>query len=399
MWISRLSLRDFRSYPELDLEFSPGVTTFVADNGTGKTNIVEAIGYLAQQRSHRVAFDAPLVREGTTVATVSALVNRDQRHAAVEVTIQSKGANRARVNRSAVRLKDILGLVSCVVFAPEDLSLVRGEPAERRSWIDTLVIARNPRFSSIITDFERALKQRNALLKRLREDRDPGLEATLDIWNMAYADSAAELVFGRRRILADIVTPLQENFAYIAADARLERQGAHIAYDSRIDYSQAGSAAECRELLLSALERRRTTEIERGLTLHGPGRDDLSLMIGSHPAKGYASHGETWSLALAMQLAGWDLLSADAGSDAEQPILVLDDVFAELDTGRRSRLASRVTEAEQVFITAAVDADLPAGLEGKRIDQSTLLAGAGAGAGAEAENAAGAGADETGSTS
>ena len=377
MWISRLSLRDFRSYPELDLEFTPGITTFVADNGTGKTNIVEAIGYLAHQRSHRVAFDAPLVHEGRPAATVSALVNRDQRHATVEVTIQAKGANRARVNRNAVKLKDILGLVSCVVFAPEDLSLVRGEPAERRSWIDTLVVARNPRYSSVITDFERALKQRNALLKRLREDRDPGLEATLDIWNMAYADAAAEIVFARQRILSDIAGPLQENFAYIAADARLERQGANIAYDSRVDYERAESAAECRELLLAALDRRRTTEIERGLTLHGPGRDDLSLMIGTHPAKGYASHGETWSLALAMQLAGWDLLSADADSAAEQPVLVLDDVFAELDTGRRSRLASRITAAEQVFITAAVDSDLPEGLEGTRIDESTLLTGAG----------------------
>jgi DNA replication and repair protein RecF len=376
MWISRLSLRDFRSYPELDLEFTPGITTFVADNGTGKTNIVEAIGYLAHQRSHRVAFDAPLVHEGRPAATVSALVNRDQRHATVEVTIQAKGANRARVNRNAVKLKDILGLVSCVVFAPEDLSLVRGEPAERRSWIDTLVVARNPRYSSVITDFERALKQRNALLKRLREDRDPGLEATLDIWNMAYADAAAEIVFARQRILSDIAGPLQENFAYIAADARLERQGANIAYDSRVDYERAESAAECRELLLAALDRRRTTEIERGLTLHGPGRDDLSLMIGTHPAKGYASHGETWSLALAMQLAGWDLLSADADSTAEQPVLVLDDVFAELDTGRRSRLASRITAAEQVFITAAVDSDLPEGLEGTRIDESTLLTGA-----------------------
>lgn len=202
MWISRLSLRDFRSYPVLDLEFEPGVTTFVADNGTGKTNVVEAVGYLAHLRSHRVAFDAPLVRETTGTATVSALVNRGKRHAAVEVTIQSKGANRARVNRSPVRIREILGLVSAVVFAPEDLSLVRGEPAERRAWIDTLVVARNPRFASVIQDFDRALKQRNALLKRLREERDPGLEATLDIWNMAYADAASELVFGRQRVLA-----------------------------------------------------------------------------------------------------------------------------------------------------------------------------------------------------
>src|SRR5699024_3395854 len=163
MWISRLSLRDFRSYPELDLEFTPGITTFVADNGTGKTNIVEAIGYLAHQRSHRVAFDAPLVHEGTPAATVAALVNRDQRRAT--------GPIRARVNRNAVMLTDILGLVSCVVCAPADLSPVRGAPAERRSWIDTLVVARNPRYSSVITDFERALKQRNALLNRLREDR------------------------------------------------------------------------------------------------------------------------------------------------------------------------------------------------------------------------------------
>ncbi len=377
MWISRLSLRDYRSYRELDLEFEPGVTTFVADNGTGKTNIVEAIGYLAHLRSHRVAFDAPLVNENAQTATISALVNRGPRHAVVDVSIQAKGTNRARVNRSPVKLKEILGLVSCVVFAPEDLSLVRGEPAERRNWMDTLVVARNPRYASVIADFERALKQRNALLKRLREEREPGLEATLDIWNMAYADAAAELVFGRNRVLADIVAPLQENFAYIAADARLERQGIQARYDSRIDYTQADSAAECRELLLAALERRRTAEIERGLTLHGPGRDDLALTIGEHPAKGYASHGETWSLALAMQLAGWDLLSSDAGTAAEQPILILDDVFAELDTGRRSRLAARITEAEQVLITAAVDADLPAGLEGNKVDQSRLLAAPG----------------------
>ncbi|WP_309130735.1 DNA replication/repair protein RecF [Brevibacterium sp.] len=373
MWISRLSLRDYRSYRELDLEFEPGVTTFVADNGTGKTNIVEAIGYLAHLRSHRVAFDAPLVHEDAQMASISALVNRGQRHAVVDVSIQAKGANRARVNRSPVKLKEILGLVSCVVFAPEDLSLVRGEPAERRNWIDTLVVARNPRYASVIADFERALKQRNALLKRLREERDPGLEATLDIWNIAYAEAAAELVFGRIKVLADIVAPLQENFAYIAADARLERQGIQARYDSRIDYAQADSAGECQELLLAALERRRSTEIDRGLTLHGPGRDDLALTIGDHPAKGYASHGETWSLALAMQLAGWDLLSSDAGSTAEQPILILDDVFAELDTGRRNRLAARITEAEQVLITAAVDADLPSGLEGTRIGQSRLL--------------------------
>ena len=203
--------------------------------------------------------------------------------------------------------------------------------------------------------------------------RDPTLldEALLVI------EAVPEDVALKQRVLADIVAPLQENFAYIAADARLERQGVTVAYDSRIDYSQVASAAEAKELLLAALERRRTTEIERGLTLHGPGRDDIALMIGSHPAKGYASHGETWSLALAMQLAGWDLLSADAGTPAEQPILVLDDVFAELDTGRRSRLASRITEAEQVLVTAAVDADLPDGLGGERIGQAALL-GAGA---------------------
>lgn len=377
MWVSRLSLRDFRSYHELDLELDEGVTTFVADNGTGKTNIVEAIGYLAHLRSHRVAFDVPLVRESASAGTVSALVNRGHRHVTLDVTIRAKGANRARVNRSPVKMKEILGLVSCVVFAPEDLSLVRGEPAERRSWMDTLVVARSPRYASVISDFERALKQRNALLKRLRDQRDPGLESTLDIWNMAYADAASELVFGRLRMLESVVSPLQANFAHIAADARLERQGVTARYESRIDYSQAASAADCRELLLAALERRRTAEIDRGLTLHGPGRDDLSLRIGENPARGYASHGETWSLALAMQLAGWDLLSADAADRSEQPILVLDDVFAELDSGRRRRLASRIDEAEQVLITAAVDADLPPGLDGARIDSSVMLRGQG----------------------
>ena len=373
MWVSRLALRDFRSYESFDLELDRGVTTFVAPNGWGKTNLVEAIGYLSRLRSHRVPQDLPLVRAGREQAILSARVQRGERHVTAEVTIRAKGSNRARINRSGVRVREILGLVPCVVFAPEDLGLVKGDPGERRDWLDSLLVARNPRFAGVLADTDRALRQRNALLKNLRTHPDSGLEATLDIWDRAFAEAAAALVVGRRRLLADLAPHIDEHFSGLAADARESRRVAEARYSSRIDHSAVDPAsddavARTVDVIVDAVLTRRHKEIDRGLTLVGPQRDDVELLIGETPAKGYASHGESWSLALALQLAGWNLLREDSGHPDDQPILVLDDVFAELDSGRRTRLAHIVAQAEQVLITAAVGSEIPAELVGRTID-------------------------------
>lgn len=368
MWVSRLSLRDFRSYTSLDLELEPGVTAFAAPNGWGKTNLVEAVGYLSGLRSHRVSQDAPLVRHEQAEATVSALAHRGERQVTVEVTIKARGANRARINRRGVRTREVLGLLPSVVFAPEDLSLVKGEPADRRDFLDTLLVARQPRMAGVIADLDRALRQRNALLKSLRAHPDPALEATLDIWDQAFAESAAQLVIGRRELIADLREPLADSFAYVAAEARSERRTAVVDYASRLDYSRAHTAEEVQAVVVTGLLDRRRPEIERGLTLIGPQRDDVELTIGTMPAKGYASHGESWSLALALRLAGWELLTGGSEEREDQPVLVLDDVFAELDAGRRRRLAARIGEAEQVLITAAVGEDIPANLAGRVVD-------------------------------
>ena len=313
------------------------------------------------------------MRAGREQAIVSARVHRGERHVTAEVTIRAKGANRARINRSGVRVREILGLVPCVVFAPEDLGLVNGDPGERRDWLDSLLVARNPRFAGVLADTDRALRQRNALLKNLRTHPDSGLEATLDIWDRAFAEAAAALVVGRRRLLADLAPHIDEHFSGLAADARESRRVAEARYSSRIDHSAVDPAsddavARTVDVIVDAVLTRRHKEIDRGLTLVGPQRDDVELLIGETPAKGYASHGESWSLALALQLAGWNLLREASGHPDDQPILVLDDVFAELDSGRRTRLAHIVAQAEQVLITAAVGSEIPAELVGRTID-------------------------------
>ena len=372
MWVSRLSLRDFRSYPTLDCELEPGVTTFVAPNGSGKTNLVEAIGYLSALSSHRVSQDLPLVRYGCERATVSALARKGPRQVTLEITIKARGANTARINRQATRTRELLGLLPCVVFAPEDLGLVKGEPAERRAYLDELLVTGAPRYAGVISDVNRALSQRNALLKQLRGGSDAGLETTLDIWDQAFAQAAAQLVVGRLELTRALAAPLSRYFAAVAADAQAPRRTASAIYSSRIDYTGVTTVEAAQVVIIEALLRRRRAEIDRGLTLVGPQRDDVELAIGDVPAKGFASHGESWSLALALRLAGWAQLTGDSGEPEDQPVLILDDVFAELDAGRRQRLADLVEHAEQVLITAAVPTDIPGNLSGTVIELSTI---------------------------
>ncbi|HVT63914.1 MAG TPA: DNA replication/repair protein RecF [Mycobacteriales bacterium] len=364
MYVSKLSATDFRSYAQVDLDFDPGVTALVGPNGQGKTNLIEAIGYLATLGSHRVSLDAPMVREGAERAIVRGVVVQDGRDVLLEVELNPGKANRARRGGSALpKARDLLGSLRTVLFAPEDLAIVKGDPSGRRDFLDELLVARAPRYAAVCADYERVLKQRNALLKSAGGARRAGAELrTLDVWDAHLATAGAALLAGRHE-LVDALRPLVDK-----SYAQVSRGGGPTAleYSSSVAPEIVGSTD--RELLeaamSAALATSRDKELDRGLTLIGPHRDDLVLSIGGLPARGYASHGESWSLALALRLAAYDLLRADGG----EPVLILDDVFAELDASRRESLAELVAPAEQVLITAAVAGDVPEQLVGARYD-------------------------------
>jgi len=365
MYVRHLSVTDFRSYDEASLDFEPGVTALVGPNGQGKTNLVEAIGYLATLGSHRVALDAPLVRAGAERAVVRAVVVRDGRDTVLEVEISPGRANRAKLGGAPVpKPREILGALRTVLFAPEDLALVKGDPSDRRRFLDELLVARYPRYAAVRADYDRVLKQRNALLKSASAARRQGGSAlrTLDVWDQHLAEAGAALLAGRHDLVEGL-RPLLDK-AYTAVSRGGGPVG--VAYKSSLPDDVAETAD--RELLAAALAAGlaavREQELDRGITLVGPHRDDLVLTLGELPAKGYASHGESWSVALALRLAAYDLLRSDGG----EPVLVLDDVFAELDDSRRTQLAEVVAPAEQVLVTAAVAADVPEALAGARFD-------------------------------
>ncbi|ALC22087.1 DNA replication/repair protein RecF [Streptomyces pristinaespiralis] len=368
MHVTHLSLADFRSYARVEVPLDPGVTAFVGANGQGKTNLVEAVGYLATLASHRVSSDAPLVRMGADRAVIRAAVTQGERSQLVELELNPGRANRARINRSSqVRPRDVLGIVRTVLFAPEDLSLVKGDPGERRRFLDELVTARSPRMAAVRSDYERVLKQRNTLLKSAamaRRHGGRGMDlSTLDVWDQHLARAGAEVTAQRLDLIAAL-QPLADK-AYEA----LAPGGGPVALEYRSSagpMDQAHGREALFEQLTAALAEVRKQEIERGVTLVGPHRDELILKLGQLPAKGYASHGESWSYALALRLASYDLLRAEGN----EPVLVLDDVFAELDARRRERLAELVAPGEQVLVTAAVDDDVPAVLAGARYEVS-----------------------------
>jgi len=369
VYVERLELIDYRSYEHAVLELGPGVTVFVGSNGQGKTNLVEALGYIATLSSHRVATDAPLVREGAERSFVRCTVMGDGRSATAELEITASGSNRARLNGApSSRPRDLLGLVRTVLFAPEDLSLVKGDPGERRRFLDELLTIRSPRMAAVRGDLDRVLKQRNALLKQMRSPRGGGenAESTLQVWDDQLID-VGSLLLQARWTLVDELRPAVER-AYV--DLAPDSGSTALQYRSSIglDDPAADSAPDLeaiRVCFAEALTQMRRAELERGLTLVGPHRDDLFLGLRELPAKGYASHGESWSIALSLRLASYELMRHDlrAGGD---PILILDDVFAELDVNRRARLAQAVVSAEQVLITAAVAQDVPDVLAGER---------------------------------
>lgn len=384
MHVRHLWLVDFRSYAVVELALEPGVTTLMGLNGQGKTNLVEAIGYLATLGSHRVATDQPLVRFGAERAVIRAAVVRQGREALVELELTPGKANRARLNRAPLgRTRDVLGTVQTVLFAPEDLTLVKGDPAGRRAMLDDLLVARQPRWAGVRADYERILKQRNALLKSaapvlrkgagrrpvrsssLASDENPTSARdsalhTLDVWNHHLAEVGAQLLHARLRLVQALEPVLGTAYEQVSAGTTLAhatyRAGLREPVAAAIAAGEVPEVATLQEELLASCAEARAAEIERGVTLVGPHRDDLLLTLGSMPAKGYASHGESWSLALGLKLAAYQLLRRDLGDD---PVLILDDVFAELDTERRERLAELVADCEQVLVTAAVGADVP----------------------------------------
>jgi DNA replication and repair protein RecF len=364
MHVRALAVTDFRSYPSVVVELDPGVTAFVGPNGQGKTNLVEAIGYLATLTSHRVALDAPMVRMGAERAVVRGRIAQDDRETLVEVEITPGKANRARLNGSPVtRAREILGVLRTVLFAPEDLAIVKGDPSQRRSYLDELLVARSPRYAAVHSDYERVLKQRNALLKSSGHARRTGSSlGTLDVWDSHLATAGAAVLAGRYELI-EALRPLVDK-SYTA----VSKGGGPAAIDYRAsigdDLPPTTDRGVLEAALAAALGHSRDKELERGITLVGPHRDELVLSLGELPAKGYASHGESWSFALALRLAAYDLLRSDGG----EPVLILDDVFAELDDSRRDSLAEMVAPAEQVLITAAVAGDVPPVLSGSRWD-------------------------------
>jgi DNA replication and repair protein RecF len=414
--LTRLALTDFRSYQAADLALEPGVTTLLGENGEGKTNLVEAVGYVATLASHRVAADPPLVRHGAERAIVRVAVTSPAGDALIEIEINPGRANRARLNRVPVpRPRQLLGTLRTVLFAPEDLALVKGDPEQRRRYLDELLVARAPRYAAVRSDYERVLRQRTALLKSLRgraggsrgvvprgqhspgrkvpvraggpsgeplpgEDEAPrGPASTLDVWDEHLATTGAELTAARIELTAAL-RPLAGE-AYTAVSGVSGDVGIGYRQSRRAAAGQPGAAAAkpgqqpaaaepppdralLAEGLRAAIAAARPDEIERGVCLVGPHRDELELDIGGLPARGYASQGESWSMALALRLSGFGLLRADG----DDPVLLLDDVFAELDTGRRERLAGLVAGAEQVLVTAAVPEDVPAVLAGARFE-------------------------------
>lgn len=344
MRVTKLALTNFRSYKELSLEFEPGLTTFIGDNGSGKTNIAESLIYLAYLSSHRTSTNQPLLNLGSEQAIIRAEIERDNRTLQVDLEINASKANRARLNGNPVRSqREILGALQIIYFSPEDLDLVRGEPTDRRNFLDKLLITQSPRLAGVISDYERVVKQRNSLLKT----RAP--QNALEPWTEQLIKFGAELSAERVKLVDDLNPYVGEHYKNLN-----EVKRASIAYKSSTEGLTADVATNTEILTARALEVARQ-EIDRGASLIGPHRDDLHLHLGDFPAKGYASHGESWSMAIALRIASYTLLKSE-GAD---PVLILDDIFAELDTARRKQLAAVTTLAEQTIITTAVEGDLP----------------------------------------
>jgi DNA replication and repair protein RecF len=376
MHVKKVRLTNFRNYKTAEVELTPGVNLLHGSNGQGKTNLVEAINFFASLSSHRVAGYAPLIKQGEQSAIISLELAHQERELLLEYEINEDSPNRARLNKSPVQKpKDILGYLNSVIFAPEDLDIVKRDPTNRRAFVDQLIVQFTPRMLGVYSDYDRVLKQRNTLLKSARATGTRGdALSTLSAWDESLVKLGSEIISARVSIVAKLSPGLISNYKKIAKANNEPRMfikssilGSTV-FDGDeaddVEYLETPDREEIAELFREKLARMRQKELERGITLVGPHRDDLVLILGSLPAKGYASHGESWSYALALRLASLEILKQE--SKLGDPILILDDVFAELDSDRRAKLAELVGGNEQVIITAAVIEDVPEILTAKR---------------------------------
>lgn len=364
MWVEFVHLTNVRSYADVQVDLVPGTTTFVGRNGQGKTNFVEAIGLLATLGSHRVATDTPIIRRGEQQCVIRARVVDGERRTSIDLALSTQEIRKARINQVPVtKARDILGTVQTVLFAPEDLAIVKGDPGDRRRFLDDVLVQIRPAYAGVRADYERVLKQRNALLKSARSVGKSGpqrvaMMSTLDVWNEQLSETGARMIRERCAALTQLQPHFQNRYAYVA-----DGMHALLTYESSIPAHQDDSEEVWRTAFMEQLEVRSQEEQDRGITLIGPQRDDVRIELSGMPAKGYASHGESWSLALAMRLACLDVF-IDQG---RSPVLILDDVFAELDIRRRAQLAELIASHEQVLITAAVAEDVPHELIGRQL--------------------------------
>jgi DNA replication and repair protein RecF len=364
MHVISLTAVDFRSYSFVEINLEPGVTTFIGSNGQGKTNLVEAISYCSTLSSHRVSQDLPLVKSDQPRAIVRTGVKYLDRTNWLEVEIWPSKTNKAKLNGSECKkTKEILGILQTVTFSPEDLILVKGDPGERRHFLDELLVQKSSSYAGVKSDYDRVLKQRNALLKSAGLARKNNLEsvlATLDVWNDQLVNFGSQIIFARNQIINELLPYVSKSYAELAPTSK----ALNIKYLPNVS-SEGMTQTDLVIAMKEKLQERQQDELDRGLTLVGPHRDDMEIFIGELPAKFYASHGESWSVALALKLASFDLLKAT--SPAGDPVLILDDVFAELDAARRNQLILRVKNVEQVLITAAVMEDVPKELVGNKL--------------------------------
>lgn len=373
MHVKHLTLSNFRNYQTVELQLNQGINLLVGKNGQGKTNLAEAIFYAATLSSHRVSGYLPLIKQGESKAIIRILARFDDRENLLEIELNTQGSNRARINKGdASRVRDVLGYVNAVIFSPEDLDIVKRDPSNRRAFIDELIVQLTPRMAGVYSDYERVLKQRNTLLKSARNiPTGSSSLGTLDSWDQSLVRIGSEIISARFDITARLAPHLQEAYAAIADEKndpsvklRSSLLSNDIESETSNEFLDTGNREEIENLFQQRLKDVRSKELERGVTLVGPHRDDLLLLLGTLPAKGYISHGESWSYALALKLASAELIRKEAR--AGDPVLILDDVFAELDSTRRSRLASLVSHNEQVIITAAVAEDVPFELSATR---------------------------------
>lgn len=381
MQLSHLTLQNFRSYAEAQLALEPGPNVLLGDNGVGKTNIAEAIGYLSTLSSHRVSNDAPLIRHGQAQAIIRAAAHRGSQQALLEVELNPGKANRARINRgSAVRATEILGILRTVLFAPEDLELIKGSPEGRRRFLDALAVQLRPALGAVRQDYEKVLRQRNALLKSIRHQGfSPTHESTLAVWDQQLSAAGSRLLRARLEMLSALRPHTAEAYQQLSHSVRTarmtyasslatEHQHHETATSASSEALEAASTEELQQQFQAALQAAQGQERERGITLVGPHRDDVDFTLDDTPVKGYASHGETWSYALALRLASYRVMVQDDPAEGAQPVLILDDVFAELDARRRQRLAELAigegsdSAPGQLIVTAAVDDDVPSSL-------------------------------------